>query len=151
MKRIVEYRRLLNITQETDLGGLKASYRNLMKEWHPDKFIGDDERKIEADSKSKSIIEAYHFLVSIAPETQSFNLEEYNFTTNNSIIDDYSYKGQTLTITFQDGSVYEYFGIPKNIFNKFINSSTQVRFARRHIFHSYIYRIASKQTAKEAV
>lgn len=151
MKRIVEYRKLLNITPETDLGGLKTSYRNLMKEWHPDKFAGDEERKVEAEDKSKSIIEAYHFLVSIAPETQAFSLEEYNHTTNNSIIDDYSYKGQTLTITFQDGSVYEYFGIPKNIFNKFLNSSTQVRFARRHIFYSYTYRAVSKQTLKEAV
>jgi len=151
MKRIVEYQKLLNITPETDLVGLKATYRNLMKECHPDKFIGDDERKVEAEDKSKKVIEAYHFLVSISPETQAFNLEEYTQTTNSSIIDDYSYKGQTLTITFQDGSVYEYFGIPKNIFNKFLNSSTQIRFARRHIFHSYTYRIASKQTAKEAV
>ncbi len=147
MKRIVEYRKLLNITPETDLGGLKTTYRNLMKEWHPDKFIGDEERQVEAEDKSKSIIEAYHFLVSISPETQAFNLEEYNQTTNNSIIDNHTYKGQTLTITFQDGSAYEYFGIPRNVYNKFVNSSTQVRFARRHIFYTYTYRIAIKQTA----
>ncbi len=151
MKRIVEYRRLLNIAPETDLGGLKTNYRNLMKEWHPDKFIDDHERKVEAENKSKSIIEAYHFLVSISPETQASNLEEYTQITNNSIIDNYSYKGQTLAITFQDGSVYEYFGIPKNIYNKFLNSSAQIRFARRHIFHSYTYRVASKQTVREAV
>lgn len=151
MKRIIEYRRLLNITPETDLGGLKTSYRNLMKEWHPDKFVNDEEGKADAEIKSKSIIEAYHFLVSIAPETQAFNLEEYTQTTNGSIIDDYSYKGQTLTITFQDGSVYEYFGIPKNIYNKFLNSSNLVRFAKRHIYHSYTYRVVSKQLVKEAV
>ncbi len=151
MKRIVEYRRLLNIAPETDLGGLKANYRNLMKEWHPDKFIDDHERKVEAEDISKNIIEAYHFLVSISPETQALNLAEYTQITNNSIIDNYLYKGQTLTITFQDGSVYEYFGIPKNIYNKFVNSSAQVRFARRHIFHSYTYRIACKQTVREAV
>ena len=62
-------------------------------------------------------------------------------------IDDYTYKGQTLKITFQDGSVYEYFGIPKNIYNKFMNSSTILRFARRHIFYAYTYRNVSKQTA----
>jgi molecular chaperone HscB len=75
--------------------------------------------------------------VSIAPETQAFNLEGYTLTTNTSGIEDYEYKGQTLKITFQDGSVYEYFGIPKNIYNKFMNSSTLLRFARRHIFYSY--------------
>lgn len=151
MKRIVEYRRLLNVSPDADLGGLKTNYRNLMKEWHPDKFIDDHVRKAEAEDISKNIIEAYHFLVSISPETRASNLEEYTNVTNNAIIDNYSYKGQTLTITFQDGSVYEYFGIPKNIYNKFLNSSAQVRFARRHIYHSYTYRVASKQTVKEAV
>ena len=72
MKRIIEYRRLLDITPDTDLTGLKSTYRNLIKEWHPDKFNGDDERKAEAEEKSKNIIEAYHFLVSIAPETKAF-------------------------------------------------------------------------------
>ncbi|MEI7524504.1 MAG: KTSC domain-containing protein [Mariniphaga sp.] len=146
MKRIIEYRRLLDITPNADLVELKTTYRNLIKEWHPDKYI-DEERKAEAEHKSKNIIEAYHFLVSIAPETQAFNLDNYTNTTNNSGIEDYSYKGQTLKITFQDGSVYEYFGIPKNIYNKFLNSSTLLRFARRHIFYSYTYRNVSKQTA----
>jgi len=147
MKRIIKYRRLLDITANTDLVELKSTYRKLIKDWHPDKYVDDDERKAEAEHKSKNIIEAYHFLVSIAPETQAFNLEEYTNTTNNSGIDYYEYKGQTLKITFQDGSVYEYFGIPKNIYNKFINSATLVRFARRHIFYSYTYRNVSKQTA----
>ncbi len=147
MKRIIEYRRLLDITPNADLTELKSTYRNLIKEWHPDKYVADDERKAEAEHRSKHIIEAYHFLVSISPETQAFNLEGYTQTTNTSGIDDYSYKGQTLKITFQDGSVYEYFGIPKHIYNKFVNSSTLLRFARRHIFYSYTYRNVSKQTA----
>lgn len=151
MKRIVEYRKLLNITPEADLGSLKTTYRNLMKEWHPDKFANDENLKAEAEDKSKRIIEAYHFLVSISPETQASNLEEYTQITSSSFIDNYIYKGQKLTITFQDGSVYEYFGISKNIYSKFLNSGNLVRFAKRHIYHSYIYRIASKQTVREAV
>jgi DnaJ-class molecular chaperone len=147
MKRIIESRKLLEITPDTDLNGLKNTYRKLMKEWHPDKFIDDEARRAEAEDKSKSIIEAYHLLVSIAPETQEFNLEQYNQTTANSGIEDFNYQGQTLKIVFQDGSVYEYFGVPRNIFNKFLNSSTQLRFARRHIFFSYTYRNVSKQTA----
>ena len=147
MKRIIEYRRLLDITPNTDLTELKSTYRNLIKEWHPDKFNGDEERRAEAEERSKNIIEAYHFLVSIAPETKAFNLEGYTQTTNTSGIEDYEYKGQTLKIIFQDGSVYEYFGIPKSIYNKFINSSTLLRFDRRHIFYSFTYRNVSKQTA----
>jgi molecular chaperone HscB len=144
MKRIIEHRKLFNITQDTDLAQLKTAYRNLIKEWHPDKFQ-DNERKEEAEVKSKSIIEAYHFLVSIAPETHEQNLEEYTLTTNTSGIEDFMYKGQTLKIIFQNGSVYEYFAVPKNVYNKLVNSPTLSRFARRHIFFSYVYRNISKQ------
>ena len=119
-----------------------------MKEWHPDKFQDDEARKSEAEIKSKEIIAAYHFLVSISPETNKQNLEEYTRTINTSGIDDFMYKGQTLKVTFQDGSVYEYFGVPKNVYNKLINSSTQARFARRHIFDSYTYRKVSNQTGE---
>lgn len=147
MKRIVESRKLLEITPEIDLNGLKSTYRSLMKTWHPDKFINDEEAKAEAEHKSKKIIEAYHFLVSISPETQAATLETYNQTINSSIIDTFYYKGQTLTINFLDGSVYEYLGVPKNIYTKFANSGTLTRFAKRHIFNSYIYRNVSKQSA----
>ena len=146
MNRIINYRKLFDITQETDLGKLKIIYRNLMKEWHPDKFIENDERKAEAEIKSKRIIEAYHFLVSISPETHSLNEEEYTLTTTASSIDDFVYKGQNLKITFQDGSVYEYFGIPKSVYTKLVNSPTPSRFARRHIFNSYTYRNVGKLT-----
>ncbi|HNO71213.1 MAG TPA: KTSC domain-containing protein, partial [Bacteroidia bacterium] len=101
--------------------------------------------KAQADIKSKEIISAYHFLVSISPETHAINKEEYLATISTSGIDDFIYKGQTLKVTFQNGSVYEYFGVPKNVYNKLINSSTQARFARRHIFESYTYRKSSKQ------
>jgi len=149
MKRIIGYRKLLNITQDTDLDELKVIYRNLIKEWHPDKFIADDEKKAEAELKSKAIIEAYHFLVSISKHTHAFNAEEYTLTTTNSGIDDFAYKGQTLKITFQNGSVYEYFGVPNATYNKLVNSSTIGRFARRHIFHSYVYRNVSKITLEK--
>lgn len=140
MKRIIDYRKLFDITAETDLTQLKTVYRNLMKEWHPDKFQEGDERKAASESKSKHIIEAYHFLVSISPETHTQNLEEYNQITSISVLDDFLYKGQTLKVTFQDSSVYEYFGVPKNIYTKLLNSATKARFARRHIYYSYTYR-----------
>lgn len=147
MKRIIDNRKLFGITKDADLNELKKIYRNLMKEWHPDNFKEGDEQLKVAESKSKIIIEAYHFLVSISSETHTQNSEEYAKTTDGSGIDDFSYKGQTLKITFIDGSIYEYFAVPKNIYNKLINSSTQARFARRHIFHSYIYRNVSKINA----
>ena len=81
MKRINEYRKLFNANSTTELKELKTTYRNLVKEWHPDKFQAGDEKAVEAEQKSQQIIDAYHFLVSIAPETKAANLEEYLITT----------------------------------------------------------------------
>lgn len=149
MRRVTEYRALFNITKDTDLAELKTIYRNLMKEWHPDKFVDDEAKKEEAEAKSKKIIEAYHFLVSISPETNKANLEEYTNITTNCVIDDLEYKGETLKIKFTDGSSYEYFRVPKAVYNKLMGSSTITRFARRHIFHEYMYRNVSKASPVE--
>jgi len=144
MKRITEYRKLFGIEKDANLGELKVIYRNLMKVWHPDKFQGKEEEKLEAENNSKKIIEAYHFLVSLSPETHAQHQEEYADTITNSAIDDFEYKGQMLKISFQNGSEYEYFGVPKNTYQKFLNSATQIRFARRHIFESFSYRKSQK-------
>ena len=144
MKRIIESRKLFEITESTDLSQLKLIYRNLMKQWHPDKFREGDEQAAEAEAKSKSIIEAYHFLVSVSPETHASYSQEYTTTTNTCGISDFEYKGTTLKVSFTDGSVYEYFSVPRNIYIKLVNSATQARFARRHIFATYIYRNVTK-------
>jgi DnaJ-class molecular chaperone len=143
MKRIIEYRRLLGVDKAADLKELKTVYRNFMKEWHPDRFQSDEE-KAAAEEKSKTLIEAYHFLVSIAPETQAQNLEQYTAVITASKLIDFQYKGQTLQISFADGSAFEYFGVPRNIYLKFINSDSPDRFARRHIYHAFTYRKVTK-------
>ncbi len=143
MKRIIDSKKLFNLTQDTDLANLKIIYRNLIKEWHPDKFQ-DADKKTEAELKSTAIIEAYHFLVSIHPETHLANEEEYNNMTSNVGISKYTYKGQTLKITFQDGNEYEYFGVSKNIYNNFSTATAISRYARRHIFNSFTYRSVGK-------
>ncbi|MXV15151.1 KTSC domain-containing protein [Hufsiella ginkgonis] len=147
MKKIVDYRKLLGVTESAELQELKTVYRSLMKTWHPDKFTESVEARTEAEEKSKTIIEAYHFLVSIAPETRSQSLAEYTATTTTSNIADYDYKGQVLTITFLDGSEYEYFDVPRAVYIKFINADSPGRFARRHIYNSFVYRSVNKLVA----
>ncbi|BAV05354.1 DnaJ domain-containing protein [Filimonas lacunae] len=144
MKRISNYRKLLNVTQDTDLKELKSVYRNLMKEWHPDKFNDNEEAKLEAEEKSKELIKAYHFLVSIAPETIEQALPEYTATISSSQVMDFKYEKQILTIQFVDGSSYEYFGVQKNTYVKLCQTDIPDRFCRRHIYHEYIYRKVSK-------
>jgi len=144
MKRINEYKKLFNIEQDTDLKKLKTIYRNLVKEWHPDNFQEGDPMKIEAETKSRQIIDGYHFLVSIAPETIAANEEEYNATISESNIADFRHKGLLLEVTFLDGTTYEYFGVPKSVYVKLVNSDKQLRFAKRNIFNTYLYRKTKK-------
>ncbi|MDD2797053.1 MAG: KTSC domain-containing protein [Bacteroidales bacterium] len=143
MKRINEYKKLFNVESNTDLKQLKTTYRSLVKEWHPDKFSNDPVMSEEAEKKSRQIIDGYHFLVSIAPETISASAEEYNATIESGI-DNFILKGITLEVLFMDGSKYEYFGVNKNVYTKFINADKPLRFAKRNIFNSYLYRKAKR-------
>jgi curved DNA-binding protein CbpA len=144
MKKIIESRRLLGVTKDAELKELKTIYRNFMKEFHPDKIVNDDEARLAAEEKSKEFIEAYHLLVSVAPETHAQELEKYTEVITASRIENFQYKGQTLIVDFIDGSSYEYFGIPKSTYNKLISSETPDRFARRHIYHEFVYRRVSR-------
>ena len=144
MRKVIEYRKLMGVDKAVTLAELKSIYRNFMKEFHPDKIQDNEELKLEVEEKSKRIIEAYHFLVSIAPETIEATLPEYTNTITNSNIADITFTGKRLRIDFQDGSAYEYFSVPENTYVKLVNADSQGRFARRHIYTSFMYRNVSK-------
>ena len=140
MKKIVEYRKLLNVDKTAQLKDLKTIYRNAMKEAHPDKFQGDEAGLKQAKENSKKIIEAYHFLVSINPETIKANLPEYNETIATATVTDYKFVEGRLIINFSNGSVYEYISVPKATYVKMVNAESPARFAKRHIFNAFPYR-----------
>jgi DnaJ-class molecular chaperone len=144
MKHVNEYKKLFGVEKQIELKTLKKTYRNLVKEWHPDKFQDDDSLKEEAEVNSRKIIDGYHFLVSIAPETIEANADKYAETVSTGIADFY-HKGMMLEITFADGSTYEYFGVKKAIYIKMVNSSKINRFAKRSIYPNYTYRMAKKE------
>ncbi|RXR31482.1 KTSC domain-containing protein [Flavobacterium piscinae] len=147
-KKIAEYRKLLNVTKMATLKELKTVYRNSMKEDHPD-TIADAAERLVAEERSKAIIEAYHFLVSIASETQEKVKEEYLKTTSTSGILEFYYEEGVLNIHFLDGNKFEYFGVPKVTYIKMVNAESPARFARRHVYHEFLYRSASKLVAAE--
>ena len=147
-KKIIEYRALYKSTKATTLKELKSTYRTFMKDIHPD-TIQDDAERLAAEEKSKTIIAGYHFLVSIAPETQEKDKVEYTKTITNSNVSDYHFEDTVLYVTFLDGSKFEYFGVPRPIYVKMVNAESPGRFARRHIFNTYTYRSASKLVASE--
>ena len=140
MKRIGEHRKLLGVDKTATLKDLKTIYRNTMKDSHPDKFVNDEEGKLEAEETSKSVIEAYHFLVSINPETQEKYQEEYIETTTKSNVQDFYFEKQILKIQHLNGKMFEYIGVPRNTYVKMVNADSPSRFARRHIYGKYIYR-----------
>ena len=146
MKRINEYKKLFQVEGALELAELKNTYRKLVKQWHPDKFQEGDPLKEEAEIMGQKIVDGYHFLVSIAPETKEANLAEYTQTINECGIYDFKHKGLLLEITFTDGSVYEYFGVKPDLYKKLINADSQVRFAKRSIYNSFTYRKSKKGT-----
>ena len=143
MKRINQYKKLFTVEGPINLKELKKSYRGLVKEWHPDKFQ-DEVEKEEAGVKSLEIIDGYHFLVSISPETKASNLEEYGVTISESQVSDFHHKSMRLEVTFTDGNTYEYFGVNQKLFNKFRNSKSWNNFGKRNIFNSFLYRKIKK-------
>ncbi len=143
MKRIKEYKKLFKIEGAINLKELKTAYRGLVKEWHPDKFLEEDE-KIEAEVISTKIIDGYHFLVSIAPQTKETNLEAYKTTITEFQVSDWHHKSMLLEVTFTDGNSYEYFGVSKILFGKFVNAKSMNNFGKRNIFNSFIYRKSMK-------
>jgi hypothetical protein len=144
MKRIERHRAILGVDDKATLSDLKKVYRKIMMEWHPDKFQDSEESKKMAEEKSTKLIASYHFLVSVHPETHLATLTEYKKTILESSIHDFEFKSEILRIVFSDGNEYEYYGVPKAIYVKLVNSDTPDRFARRHIYENYLYRSTSK-------
>ena len=144
MKRIERHRAILGVDDKATLSDLKKVYRKIMMEWHPDKFQDSEESKKMAEEKSTKLIASYHFLVSVHVETHAATKTEYTATIMEASIDDFEFKSEILRVVFSDGNEYEFYGVPKAIYVKLVNSDTPDRFARRHIYENYLYRSTSK-------
>lgn len=140
MKKIGEYRKLLGVDAKATLGELKKIYRDEMKACHPDRFHNDETGLAAAEDRSRNVIEAYHFLVSISPETIEAEKPEFEATIANHTIIDYKYENVRLEIVFDNGITYEYISVPKATYIKMINADSPARFAKRHILRNFPYR-----------
>lgn len=147
MKRITDSRKLLDAPANATLKDLNTLYKGLMKKHHPDRFQ-DEAEKAQAEATSQQVIEAYKFLESIHPETHAKNTEAFEKTLT-SMIANWQYKNQVLTIFFGDGSEYEFFGVPPKVYNKFRTTDGTVRFLKRNVIGEYPQRKASGAKAVE--
>jgi curved DNA-binding protein CbpA len=144
MKKIVDGYKLQGASKQTNLNVSKTIYRNFVKEWHPDKFQFKNE-KLATKEKSIVFVEAYHFLVSTAPETEAKKVEQYTKTTSTDGITDYKYKSRTLTIKLADGCAYKYFDVPMSIYFEMVDSDAITRSTKRHIKQVFEYCNIAKQ------
>ncbi|MBK9419464.1 MAG: KTSC domain-containing protein [Flavobacteriales bacterium] len=139
MKKITDSRKLIGATSTTGLKELSTLYKGLMKTHHPDRFPADEEKRHEAEEFSKHLIDAYKFLESIHPETHAVNAEDFEATVASNIRD-WHYKSLTLHVTFGNGSKYEFYGVQPKLYNKFVATDGNTRFAKRHIFGECAHR-----------
>jgi len=150
MKEINDARKLLGVAATADLAALKAVYRRLMKEFHPDRFVhSPDTERAAAEERSKTAIAAYHLLVSVAPETRAAGKEEYTQTLSTQAIVDYNFEKGTLRIDFANGHRYQYFSVPKALYEKLLAAPSPTRFIRRHIADAFVYRKLSDAMGAE--
>ena len=96
MKRIAEYRKLLEAPATATLKELNTLYKSWMKKHHPDRFLDEAEKK-QAEETSQKVIEAYKFLESIHPETHEKNGEDFAKTTA-TMITNWQFKAQVLSL-----------------------------------------------------
>jgi hypothetical protein len=64
--------RVLNLQAGASPTEVRAAYRQMLKDWHPDRFTGDARRLLEAEPRTRLIITAYRAL-SRAPSSGSMS------------------------------------------------------------------------------
>lgn len=78
MGSVEYYCQILGVSLGSSQEEIKRAYRQLAKNWHPDRFFDDLEKQKEAEQKFKQILEAYDFL-----KVYSLDSSAINFTTVN--------------------------------------------------------------------
>lgn len=132
------YLNILGLTLQSTKEDIRKAYYNLIKQWHPDKFYNDRQKNIEATEKSKIIIDAYDNLKNYQPFLTNKN--PCTIRVKSSNIYSINYDNNKLQIKFLKGGVYEYYGVPENLFNEFMNASSKGKFARKYIYNNYRFK-----------
>ena len=57
-----DYHKILGVSYNASKEEIKAAYKKLAKQWHPDKWLNDRAKKFQAEEKMKEINEAYDVL-----------------------------------------------------------------------------------------
>jgi hypothetical protein len=146
---------------------IKKAYRNLIKLWHPDKFVSEPEKALEALEKSKQINEAYSFLGNYEPVTATKNkTNDFSFASRERAASfknttqrkgtrinilrtrvkssnihsiGYCLKNQILQIEFLDGNLYQYYRVPQSVYLELVGAESKGKFLNKVIAVKYRY------------
>jgi curved DNA-binding protein CbpA len=71
MKSVNEYCKILGIDSSATPQQLKQAYRDLVKEWHPDRYLHNPRLRRKAEEKLREINEAYDQLQSLLANSKN--------------------------------------------------------------------------------
>jgi curved DNA-binding protein CbpA len=60
--KIARAYKILELSQDASFAEVKQAYRNLVKKWHPDLFVGKPQLQKQAQEKMHLVNEAYNIL-----------------------------------------------------------------------------------------
>jgi len=66
-------------------------------------------------------------------------MERYPVTSSNVASIGYDEGSETLEVEFVDGSIYQYYGVPQNLYEQMIQASSKGRFLHAYIKNAYPY------------
>ena len=149
---------ILGVNKQSSKKEIKRAYRKLSMLWHPDKFSNDEEKFKNAHIKFIKIVEAYELLENYEPpiiinpqkpadtafkstkktKTDGENIGRIKVKSSNVFAIGYSRTSKILQVEFKDGSVYEYYEVPENIYEAFMGAASKGKFVRN--LYKYKYR-----------
>lgn len=66
-------------------------------------------------------------------------MERYNVASSNIRSIGYDGQTQTLEVEFLDGAVYQYYGVPENIYDQIMRAQSKGQFLNAYIRDQYAY------------
>jgi hypothetical protein len=126
--------RILGVTRNSTKEDIKKAYIREIKKWHPDKFQNEPEKALEADAKTKAIIEAYGLLKDYEPNP----VKRYRIRSLNVVSIAYNEQLNILAVWYSSGRVIQYPRVPETTFVRILQSEAKggfinksMRFTRR--------------------
>jgi len=146
---MINYFKILGISIKSSVNEIKSSYKNLMKKWHPDKFIEGTHEHFIATEESKKINDAYFNLKKlknkILESTNQNRKSESNYQektspqhgitkrtyvkSSNILSIGFDESKQILEIEFKKNhSVYHFYNVPKKEYINLLEAKSHGRY-----------------------